>query len=448
MLVTMTLAAVWLLACLGLACMGLGCGAHEAGEVGEAGDAGEAGQASGQRERLNVLLITIDTLRADYLGFGGHAAATSPALDRFAAGAVVFENARATSSWTLASLGALMTSTLSRENGCRDFGSRLADDVPTLAELLRAAGWRTGGVASHVFLGEKHGLNRGFDEYDQELVQEITRSHAAITSPRVTQKGLAWIAEHEGGAEPWFLWLHYFDPHADYLEHGELSRQFGTETSEQLYEGEIAFTDRAIGRLLDRLARTGALEDTLVVVTADHGEEWEEHGRLGHGNTLHAEVLDVPLVVRVPGVAPRRIAEPVSLLDVLPTVLELVGVEAPRGVRGRSLAGALERGVAEARPVVAELWLRPGQYARSVETDGWKLIVDRGGARSRLYEQGRDPGELRDLQAGMPERAAVLESLLEDLLPARDTEAAGPVVEHTAQELETLRALGYLGDQE
>ncbi|MHC4894826.1 MAG: sulfatase, partial [Planctomycetota bacterium] len=271
----------------------------------------------------NVLLLTVDTLRADMTEPYGDAAPISPALQELAAGAVVFEEAWSGSSWTLPSLASLHTGLHSSVHGAWQFSDVLGWDFDTLAERLTAAGWDTAAVVNHVFLGRKHGLNQGFVHYDDELVEDFGKSHEAITSDTVSDRGIAWL-EAKASADdgrPWFLWLHYFDPHEVYQRHDRYAPTFGDETDLERYRGEIAWTDEHLGRVLASLETLGLAEDTVVVLTADHGEEWEEHGGLGHGHTLYGELVRVPLVIRAPGVEPARIAERVSTLDVAPTVL-------------------------------------------------------------------------------------------------------------------------------
>jgi hypothetical protein len=174
--------------------------------------------------RLNLLFISIDALRADRLGAWGYGRATSPHIDGLAREAVVFENAQAQSSWTLPTLASVMTSLYSSTHRCWSLFDRLGEAYETLAERLHAEGWKTAAVASHLYLSRRYGLHQGFESYDESLVEEtLAKSHEAITSPQVTEKGLRWLAERRDEAEPWFLWLHYFDPHALYLAHEDVS---------------------------------------------------------------------------------------------------------------------------------------------------------------------------------------------------------------------------------
>ena len=404
--------------------------------------------------RSNLLLLSVDTLRADHLGAYGYGRATSPELDAFARGAVVFDEARAHSSWTLASLASMMTSRHPSTHGCRSFKSALDPSFPTLAEVLRDAGYDTGLIASHAFLGRRHGLHQGFVHLDDELVSRDVSALDAITSDAVSDKALAWL-RHKGARRddhPWFLWVHYFDPHETYRPHPGTIEPFGEEPSD-LYDGEIAYTDRHLGRVLRALDEEGLAEDTVVVLLSDHGEELEDRGEIGHGHTLHRELLHVPLVIRAPGFEPRRVPHAVRGVDLLPTLLELLGVELPGAladVEGVSLVDAMRGGDPGELPVLAELRLYPVREADSLELGPWKLIVEPGSRRAVLYDRRTDPGERTDVAARHPALVEELREALERML-ARSREAAARFslseeVALTSTDLDVLRALGYLGD--
>ena len=362
----------------------------------------------------NVLLITVDTLRADVLGCYGSERALSPALDAFAADAQVFEHCQASSAWTLSSLASLMTGLPSATHRAYSMTDRLGPALSTMAEELCAAGWDTAAVASHVFLGTDYGLHQGFVHYDEDLVHSVAASHAAISSPSVSDKGLAFLEEKAAADDdrPWFLWLHYFDPHDTYLEHEGLSERFGTESERELYEGEVAFTDLHLGRVFDGLEQLGLSEDTIVVFTADHGEEFGDHDGHGHGHTLYAELLRVPLIVRVPGAAPGRTSELVSLVDLAPSVREWCALP-PRSSSGQSWAPLFEGGALQPRAALAELRLDADRPLDAWIEDGWKLVIDASSGEYELYELASDPSEQRDRADEEPARAArMLDALI------------------------------------
>jgi arylsulfatase A-like enzyme len=236
-----------------------------------------------------------------------------------------------------------------------------------------------------------------------------------------------------------------------YQEHAGFSERFGTEDPLDLYDGEVAFTDHHLGRLLERVRAPGLADSTIVVVTSDHGEEFGDHGGTGHRNHLHAEVQRVPLLVRAPGVGRRRVADAVSLVDVAPTVLELAGAPALEGAAGRSLVPLLRGAPLEPRPVLGELGANVVMH-ESVVVGDWKLIVDSVEERELLYDLAGDPAEVDDLRASEPARADELRAALRRLVaeaaarskayPAGDTPLA-----LTPRDLESLRQLGYVEDE-
>jgi arylsulfatase A-like enzyme len=229
-----------------------------------------------------------------------------------------------------------------------------------------------------------------------------------ITSDMLTACGIAMIDAAK--ASPLFLWLHYSDPHEPYLEHPGAPATGAGDSARARYEGEVAFVDEHLRGLLVNVQKRVGLERTLVVVTADHGEEFGEHGGEFHGATLYDEILRVPLLVAMPGIAPRRVDAPVSLLDVAPTIVELAGGGggALDAVDGKSLAGVMRGDAAEARPVFAET-IRYGRGSRAIVDGQWKLIYE-GRARTwELFDLGKDPGEQRvvtDEEPGVTTRLA------------------------------------------
>jgi arylsulfatase A-like enzyme len=340
-----------------------------------------------------------------------------------------------------------MTSQHSAVHGCWTFDSALDDTHLTLAEILRTAGFSSHGVGSHVFLAAKYGLQQGFDSYDDALVLErFGESHRAITSEQVSQRAITWLrgqAENDGR---FFLWVHYFDPHAIYQEHPGISERFGTDQESHLYDGEIAFTDAAIGNLLEAVDDLGLAEDTLVVLTADHGESFGERGAGRHGQNLFGELLNVPLLFRIPNEPHRVVEGSVSLLDVAPTALDLLAIPTPPDLAGRSLAPVIAGETLEPLPVIAEIGLN--FRVESMELDAWKLIRPLRGGRVKLYDLLEDPRELRNVAEAHPERVAEMGARLDaELAGARGEGEIGPPgtkVRLTREELEALRNLGYL----
>jgi arylsulfatase A-like enzyme len=406
-----------------------------------------------ERVRPNILFITIDTLRADHLGAYGYTRPTSPRLDEFARSAIVFEQAHSSASWTLPSLTSLMTSLYSSTHGCWKIDSRLDPSFHTLAELLRNDGYDTAMVASHTFLSGRYGLQKGFTHVDSQILQ--VDAIASITSPDITAKGVEWLREKAAVRDgiPWLLWLHYFDPHDTYLPHPGFSEKFGTKEEIDLYDGEIAFTDHYVGVVLDELARLELADDTIVVVVADHGEEFLDHGNMRHGNTLYEEVVRVPFMMRIPGFHPWRVEPVVASVDLMPTLLELTGTAIDHPIEGKSLL-ALMRGEREApREAVSEVRWHDNQDMKSLRSGSWKYIDHRLGAQKLdlLFSIPTDPLEEQDISSaeasalnGMRDELAQRLARARDLAKAYGSSQISP---SSAADAAHLKALGYTGDE-
>jgi arylsulfatase A-like enzyme len=403
--------------------------------------------------RPNILFISIDTLRADHLGAYGYARPTSPHIDEFAKTAVVFEEAHSSASWTLPSLTSLMTSLYTSTHGCWKIDSRLDPSFHTLAEVLRNSGYDTAMVASHTFLSGRYGLQKGFTHVDSQILQ--TDPIKNITSPRISAKGIEWLREkaavHDG--IPWCLWLHYFDPHDDYLPHPGYSEQFGTTEEMDLYDGEIAFTDHYVGAVLDELSQLGLADDTIVVFVADHGEEFLEHGNMRHGSTLYEEVIHVPLMIRVPGNAARRVKPVVPTVDVMPTLLELAGAKASFAIEGTSLLPLMRGESAAEREAISEVRWHTDQDMKSLRKADWKYIDHRlGTARfDLLFALPKDPREETDVSVLFAPKTTELKTELQRRLKhARDLSASygkSELSPNSAADAEHLVKLGYAGDE-
>ncbi len=401
----------------------------------------------------NVLLITIDTLRADRLGFMGDPRPTSPALDAFAAGAVVFEDAQASSSWTLPAMASVMTGESPAAHRCETLGSVLDDGFTTLAERLLGAGWDTACVVSHLFVTSRYGLQQGFVHTDDAYAYPEVDPAINVTSQVISDNGIRFLDQTASSPDqrPWFLWLHYFDPHEQYVDHPGISDELklaGDDPASDLYDGEIRYTDLHVGRVLERLAQLGLAEHTVVVVTADHGDEFHEHGATGHGHTLFSELLHVPFAIRAPGIAPRRVSALARQIDVVPTVLALAGLAPDAGLPGRSLVPLMRGEPADEVGALSEL--HNGAY----QLDAWrkgrfKLIRGAGDAPPRLYDVVADPLERVDVAAQHPD---VVRALGAELDAEKERErargaalGAGGGIALTPGVEQDLHALGYGG---
>jgi choline-sulfatase len=351
--------------------------------------------------RHDILLVTIDALRADRVSVYGYGRATTPVLDRLAGRGTRFGQAEAPSTVTRLSVPAILfgryPSALPFERA-RGVWQLAKHRLPTLASTLAGAGYRTAALLPTQGMVGKQEL-AGFAETHTATVRaegEPNPDNAA----QVTDRAIAWIsrqAKSRGGTAPWFLWIHYVDPHGPY-ERPPGARDFGS-GPEDRYDGEIAHVDAQIGRLLASLSEGGRADRTIIVISSDHGESFGEHGTITHGKSLYEELTHVPLVIAVPGGAARLAAGRVSLVDLAPTVLDLVGLDAPAGMNGVSLAAAVRAGApVPPHPVLAEL-LRDRRVPRDLVAlyrGDWKLIRDLEVDAVELYDLRDDPDEADD----------------------------------------------------
>ena len=394
----------------------------------------------------NLILVTVDTLRPDRLGYGGNTRPTSPHIDQLAKEGVAFTNALSVSGWTLPSVATIFTGHYPVDHGATDFHWTLDDSLPTLTSILRANGYDTYGFVSHIMLTPTYGMSEGFAHFDFSVLN-VGHPHEVATAQQLTELALRGMRQVK---EPFFLWVHYFDPHFAYLEHEKFP--FGNGEIDR-YDAEIAHTDYYV----DDLLRVFDRGNTVVVFTGDHGEEFGEHGGQYH-YTLHGEVMRVPLVIKAPGLAPRADDRPAEQTDLLPTILALLGIEAPAGLPGRNLLEA----AAPAAPVFMERDRPPQWRQRAVQRGRHKLVVVEEAdttlvpEASRheeivvrnvrpgvyLYDLSRDPGELNNLFS----RTDSTSLALLGLVTAHFAKPAshGAPVELDEDLLNKLRSLGYI----
>jgi choline-sulfatase len=402
------------------------------------------------RAARHLVIVTIDTLRADRLGVYGSKDVATPALDRIAGEGAMALEAMAHVPLTRPSHVNLFTGLLPIETGIRDnISAAVLPDTPLLAELLKESGFTTAAFVSSAVLDPASGLGRGFDTYGARFEGRGGEAQFLNTVQKkgdaVTREALAWL-EGSGGpaARRLFLWLHLYDPHDPY----EPPEPYASRYASRPYEGEVAFSDEMVGRLDDALARHGLRDETLLLVTSDHGEGLGEHRETLHGFFAYQSTLRIPLLVRGPGIAPgTRLQPTVRIVDVLPTVLDLLGVPVPPRARfsGVSLAAAL-RGEAHAvEPVVYAESLVPLLHfgwsdLRVVREGRWKYIQ---APRPELYDLATDPGERTNLASAQPAREASMRRALERFLDQeRKASTPGPA---STDLREKLGALGYVG---
>ncbi len=367
------------------------------------------------RSDWNILLVTIDTVRYDHTSLAGYARDTTPNLKKLADRSTTFTFANAPSAGTMASVPAILISRFFHSGIAlgperRPNPPEVLPENTTLAELLKTRGYKTGAIVSHEYF-EKWGLEQGFDEFDNELGKKP--NPFGVTSQDITDRAEAFIARQRGAR--WFLWAHYIDPHGRYVPHPG-DRQFGP-TEEDLYDGELAYTDKYLGRLLDYLDRSGVAGRTIVIVTSDHGDGFNEHGFINHGQKLYFELLHVPLVIHIPEVEPRVVDGPVSPMDIFPTVAALAGVTATPAVEGESLVPQIfyERD-ASARVVFAET--NYPEPLRAVITADYKAIVNLKQNTWELFHHPKDPREQNNVwtHAGHATGRARMKGLLDEWL--------------------------------
>lgn len=433
--------------------------------------------------RTNILLITVDTLRADHLGLYGYARPTSPNLDKWFSEGTVFERAYATSSYTPPSILSILTGQLPQRHGVRYFMQIVDEKLDTVPKRLAQQGYQTAGiVSSFVLTRQSSGLDSHFEYYDDSMME---RERNGITFERTgkhtTDAAIAWLRAQRDPSRPFFLWIHYMDPHGPYTPPPSFAKRFTHDTpriisSERiapfqrqpglndglayvdLYDGEIAHADDEIGRLIQDLKDTRILDSTLLILTSDHGESMMDHERwFRHGYQVYDELIRVPLLVRGPGFGKKRVSDPVSIADIAPTILQAANVELPSHVYGEPLDDYKSD-----RIFFSEGGLDPesGRWRSAVRGhEKWMALMPIIGTKplaQRYYNLQEDPNEL-NAQPWEGQRAEVANALFdlnmadpEDYFAEHqfrsgtkvDSAIAAPQSAIDAQE--KLRALGYL----
>lgn len=423
----------------------------------------------------NLILISIDTLRADRLGCYGYARPTSPFLDREARRGVLFSDVTASSSWTYPSHASMFTGLYPSRNGATELKQRLRPDALSLAEILAARGYRAAGVVSStLFLG--YGLERGF-----EKLQYV--DPGGPEPSKVSATAIEWLT-HVERTRPFFYLVHYLDPHSDYSSLPEYEREFvrpydgkASGKSEQLFQALSGFLkfeaddarhlsdlydagvrqqDAELQKLFTFLDGSGLRANTWIVLTSDHGEEFLEHGGVMHGLTQYEESVRVPLIVWGPSIASgARVETPVSLVDLLPTALDVLGVPTPAGLDGVSLRPSWESGVTPLRALFIEADMDPPGPTATTMVPGddlaarwgkFKLLLDPAHGVARLYDIENDPAEAHDVSSEYHELVADLRAELEHFRTLRATRGQAEALSET--DLKRLQDLGYAGKEE
>jgi arylsulfatase A-like enzyme len=440
----------------------------------------------------NIVLIQVDTLRADHVGCYGYQRLTTPHLDRFARSGVQFRNAYSVTSWTLPALVSVFTGLLPSRHGVTAIGHLLPDTTPTLAHILRDRGYATGAIsANFAFVRPSDSfpkpplhIGQGFDTFqvlqtlaspeDREAEKVMGRYIRTVGAATVTKK---MAEEVRRNRVPFFLFALYIDPHYGYVPPRKYAALFEPTPSDgrvsglmrdvgqliqplapedlghlvNLYDGEVRNVDEQIGNFLTMLDESGEGPRTIVVIFSDHGEEFGEHGRMLHGQDLYQECMRVPLLIRGPGI-PRGVVveQPVSIMDIMPTLIELAGATTPQGIDGRSLVQAWQdphrvvpRTLMFELDNELQLLNGPRRHLRGVSRDKWTLLTSLDGS-TELYDAGLDPKETHDVSADHPDVVARLRAALTQPEGAAATPRPGATLRDA--EKERLRALGYVRD--
>jgi choline-sulfatase len=392
---------------------------------------------------LNLVLVTIDTLRADRLGCYGYSHIETPNLDRIARQGVLFENAVTHTPLTAPAHASIFTGLYPTVHKVRDTGGFvLQASQPTLAEVLRQQGWDTAAFVGSSVLKKQFGFNQGFAFYDDEVPKpdprKIAGDYAERRASEVVDRAVAWLASRSG--RPFFLWVHVFDPHSPY----DPPSPFREKYSGSAYDGEVAFTDQELGRLFAAVGKKSAPEDTLVAVLSDHGESLSEHGEYTHGVFLYDSTLRIAFLLAGPGVPKGlRVKQQARAIDVLPTVLNLMGRQVPPGVQGTSLAPAFEgKSVPASYAYIETLYPKINMRwaeLRGIRTSRWKYIR---APKPELYDLRQDPAETMNVIGSHPVEAQQLEASLKAV--ATDAEKV-KITMADQYTLSQLKGLGYLG---
>ena len=393
----------------------------------------------------NVLLITIDSVRADAIGAYGNPRAATPRIDQLAQRGVRFERAHAHNVVTLPSHANLLSGLLPIDHGVRDdAGFRFPASIDTIATLLKARGYRTGAFVSAFPLARRFGLARGFDEYDDRFV-DATPRRAFLEQERAGTKTVAraraWL--DRDSTVPTFCWVHLDEPHSPYEPPEPLASRFRARP----YDGEVAAADAALGPLLEPVFAAGTNGKTIVLLTSDHGESLGEHGEATHGIFAYESTLRVPFIFYMPSIAPRVVAAPARHIDALPTILDAIGAPFPKGLRGRSLLPAA-RGSADESSPVTYFEAFSGALNR-----GWAPVIGvlSGGKKfidlpvAELYDVDADPKEQRNLAAADRRTCDELRAMLRPYANAYPATAAA---RESADTRERRRSNGYAASGE
>ena len=392
----------------------------------------------------NVVLITIDTLRADHLPVYGYTQVKTPNLDRLANESLIFEDAIAHIPMTLPSHVSILTGLLPAFHGVRDnAGFSLDSKITTLAETLKSNGYTTAAFVSAFVLDAQFGLNQGFDLYSDDFTLTQARVASTDVYRRAEETEVeveAWLKQNKD--RRFFLWVHYYDPHDPY----DPPEPFKSEYAASLYDGEIAYTDHVLGNLMASLTQSGALQNTVIVMTGDHGEGLGEHKERTHSLFVYNATQHIPLLIRLPKAMHRRIAGVVGHMDIVPTILDWLGIHPDTQMQGKSLIPLIQGTEDSNRTAYSESMFPELHYGWSplmaITTSQYKFI---DAPRAELYDRKSDSAELKNLMSEKPEIAKELRKQLDEIIRLFPRQQAIAPQNVDPETEEKLRALGYTG---
>lgn len=427
-----------------------------------------SGCTKSQTEKPNVLLIIIDTLSAKHLEVYDDSLNNAPNLSNLAKNGIVFERAYSSAPWTKPSIASVFTGQFPRNHTVTKLNSVLPKDKDTMSEYFKEMGYETSGVISHTLLKRGNGYEQGFEDF--KLVPFRGNVHDSITSDKVTDIAIEQIDKHKQTKRPFFQFIHYFDPHFNYQHHQKFDRtswykgklrpgmgfrklrslipQMTPEDQKYLvglYHEEIAFTDEQIGRLLEHLKSNGLYENSVIVVTADHGEEFLDHGGLGHTRTLYDELIRVPLIISWLKTLPSsKQSAMVGTIDLFPSLIELTGGQPGQKLDGLSLFKNSSISIPLERKIFSEVDFKSSgihAHKSGVIENLDKLIFDHLAKQFLLFDLSTDPKE--DTNVFEAHRKEDLEKSLDNFIHSKGT-SDSETLEHSKEELDQLKSLGYL----
>jgi arylsulfatase A-like enzyme/Tfp pilus assembly protein PilF len=396
----------------------------------------------GSFKNYNVVLITIDTLRADHLPAYGYTHISTPALDRLAKESLVFEDAFAHVPMTLPSHSSILTGKLPISHGVEDNAGFVLDPkATTLAEILKKNGYETAAFISAFVLDSRFGLNQGFDLYSDSF--DLTQG--PLDNSEVSRRADATEAEvdtwlRKRGGQKFFLWVHYYDPHDPY----DPPEPYHTQYKTAPYDGEIAYTDHVMSKLISDLEKSKSMDRTLVVLTGDHGESLGEHMERTHSLFIYNATLHVPLMIRLPGVKARRINGVVRHIDIAPTILEWLGFVPPAEMEGKSLIPLIQGKEKSGRTSYSESMFPELHYGwsplKSLTTNEYRFVE---APTPELYDRKTDPNDTKNIYHDRQSIAESLRKQLQQIIQSASTSGSSSRKTPDAETAEKLRALGY-----